>query len=85
MIAKAAVQVEDIKRNVIMTIPCHRHCDAFMILKEFGYEPKDYEIVEQGFLTETNLFLNRTQAKRHAQACGQDNSIGTELFSEDLW
>lgn len=87
MITRAAVQIEDLRRNTIMTIPCHRHCDAFAIMKEFGYEPhKDYAIVEQGFLTETGLFLNRVQAMKHARECGQVNTTEfSELYSEDLW
>lgn len=85
MISRAAVQIEDKRQNKIIIIPCHRHCDAFRILKEFGYKREEYDIIEQGFLTENDLFLSRTQAKRHARACGQDKSIGTELFSEDLW
>ena len=87
MITRAAVQIEDLKRNTIMTIPCHCHCDAFKIMKEFGYKPhEDYAIIEQGFLTDKDLFLNRAQALKHARECGQVDSIGfSELFSEDLW
>ena len=85
MITRAAVQFEDHRRNKVMIIPCHRHCDAFTIMKEFGYQPNEYDIIEQGFLTENGLFLNRTQAKQHALKCGQVETIGTELFSEELW
>ena len=32
-----------------ITIPCHRHCDAFQILKDFGYTKEDYQEIAQGF------------------------------------
>ena len=33
MIASAAVKIYDKRQNVIVTIPCHRHADAFQILE----------------------------------------------------
>lgn len=50
MIVKAAVKIFDKKQNKEIIIPCHRHSDAFLILKKFDYEPQqDYKIIAQGF------------------------------------
>jgi hypothetical protein len=87
MITKAAVTIFDYRQNKEILIPCHRHCDAFWILKEFGYNVNvDYKQCKQGFLTDKGEFLNRVEAKKHAQACGQivDTEF-SELYSEDLW
>ena len=41
--------------------------------------------VEQGFLTNTNLFVNRTEASKIAVDAGQCDSNNTYLYSEDLY
>ena len=44
MITRAAVKIKDLRQSKETIIPVHRHCDAFYILKEFGYKLKiDYE------------------------------------------
>ena len=49
MIASAAVKIYDKRQNVIVTIPCHRHADAFQILRDFGYRRFiDYNEIAQG-------------------------------------
>lgn len=87
MITSAAVKILDKRQNRIFCIPCHRHCDAFLILKEFGYQPAyDYDVMAQGFLDEYDNFYNRVEAKKHAQECHQVKETEfAELFSEDLW
>jgi hypothetical protein len=86
MITHAAVIIVDKRRNKECVIPCHRHCDAFYILKILGFKRSDYDIVAQGFLDENENFLTRVEAKRHAQACGQIiETEFSELYSEDLW
>lgn len=88
MIVKAAVKIFDIRQNKEWIIPCMRHCDAFYILKEFGYKKNtDYKELEQGFLDEYDNFYNRINAKKHAQKFNQlkENTSCAELFSEDLW
>ena len=66
-----------------------RHCDAFYILKEFGYTRDDYQELAQGFLDEHDTFYGRVAAYEHAWVHGQiqDDKIEhyKELFSEDLW
>jgi len=89
MITSAAVKILDKRQDKEIIIPVHRHCDAFYILKEFGYKPgKDYEMIEQGFLDAHDNFLNRVEAQKEAikekQLLKEAKEIG-ELFSEDLW
>ena len=43
----AAVKIYDKRQEKEIVIPCHRHCDAFVILKEFGYAIKDYQVLAQ--------------------------------------
>jgi len=88
MIVKAAVKIFDKRQNKEWIIPCHRHCDAFYILHEFGYkQSKDYVQIAQGFLDEHDNFYDRIAAKKHAQEFNQlkENTRCAELFSEDLY
>ena len=87
MITKAAVKILNLHTNEEMIIPCHRHCDAFYILKMFNMRRDiDYKEIEQGFLDEEDNFYNRVEAKQHAQVCHQvEETEFNELFSEDLW
>ena len=87
MIVKAAVKIYDKRQCKEFVIPCHRHCDAFYILHEFGYQQStDYMQIAQGFLDEHNQFYNRVDALQHAKDCKQiETAEYNELFSEDLW
>ena len=84
MIVSAAVKIYDKNQNKEIVIPCHRHCDAFYILKMFNI---DYDELEQGFLDQNDRFYNRIAAKKHAAECFQiqDSPLCAELYSEDLW
>lgn len=83
---RAAVKIHDQKQDKEIVIPCHRHCDAFVILKEFGYSSKDYKVLDQGFLDANDNFYNRIDARRSAIESGQIvDSEYPELYSEDLW
>lgn len=89
MITHSAVKIYDGKQHKEIIIPCLRHCDAFQILKEFGYcRGFDYAVIAQGFLDEHDNWYSRTEAFQHAVACHQiedkDNTI-KELYSEDVW
>lgn len=73
-----------------ITIPCHRHADAFYIISQFlDASEIDKEKTEQGFLTHDGTFLNRYDAMDEAIKCGQmmeeDKMRCAELYSEDLW
>ena len=99
MITRAAVKIKffdtDGTRDIIIT--CHRHCDAFQILKEFGfYKGSDYKELAQGFLNEKGEFLTRTEAYQEAVRYHQfldsyieehinDTITPTVLYSEDIW
>lgn len=86
MITKAAVIIFDKRQQKYVTMPVHRHCDAFYILKELNYRPNEYTVAAQGFLDEHDKFYNRVDAKKHAQECKQiEETEFNELFSEDLW
>lgn len=100
MVCRAAVKIYDKRQDKEMIIPCHRHCDAFLILKEFGYKKgEDYKEIEQGFLDEYDRFMSRTEAWWEAKNCDQfkqeyKNELAQEyyhlatlqqLFSEDIW
>ena len=91
MITSAAVKIFDRRQSKEVIIPCHRHADAFQILKDFGYRKNiDYEEIAQGFLTEKGVFLNRVAARSEAiihdqyKPCYPDENF-MELYSEDLW
>ena len=90
MIVRAAVKIRDLRQDKEIIIPCHRHCDAFQILHDFGYQIKAFKTLEQGFLDEKDNFYNRTEAWKHAYLHDQINPDAIEhtiqeLFSEDLW
>ena len=72
MVCRAAVKVLDLRQNKELTIPCHRHCDAFHILKEFGYRKSvDYKEIAQGFLNERDEFMTRIEAWMPCMHCKQ--------------
>lgn len=88
MITHAAVKF-NINANEVI-IPCHRHCDAFQIIKtlrpDLRIQCKDND---QGFLNEKDEFLTRQEAWVEACRCNQilnyEEAIPGELYSEDLW
>ena len=98
MIVRAAIKYQlyphdDTGGEVIL--PLHRHGDGGIILKALGFEPGDFKIIEQGFLTEEGEFLGRFDALCEAVECGQLSDLSDEQFemiiasdklmSEDLW
>ena len=90
-IARAAVKIFDKRQGKTIIIPCHRHCDAFQILRDFGYRKLiDYYEIDQGFLDAKDSYLNRIEAKQRVIQIGQkvtedfdDNC--SELYPEELW
>ena len=89
MITKAAVMVLNLHTKKEMIIPCHRHCDAFYILKMFNMRRDiDYVELAQGFLDENDKFYNRVDAWHEAYKYRQLKMIDPschELYSEDVW
>lgn len=90
-IVKAAVKILDKRQGKTIIIPCHRHGDAFQILKEFGYRKIiDYIEISQGFLDADGNYLDRFEAKERVIQINQKtteyfDADRSELDSEDLW
>ena len=97
MIISAAVKILLKKENREVTIPCHRHGDAYKILKDLGFHPSDFETVKHGFIAYgagpnnrsagIETLLDRKEALAHAKRVHQiTTSISEdELYSEDLY
>ena len=102
MVAKACVIVDIPNRYLPelkdrITIPCHRHADAYEILNALGYrDGKEYTAVAEGFLDENDNFMTRAEAFEEALRCEQLNETfynseavaavrSRILYSEDLW
>lgn len=87
--AALKVQVEGLDHTTI--IPCIRHCNGFKILEDLGYAPKTkYKVLEQGFLTQDNIFMDRREAWNYVCDIGQLPATllrygSGELYSEDLY
>lgn len=80
---------QSIEDEVIM--PCWRHRHVREVLEKHGYVyGKDFEIIEEGFLTDKFQYLGRAAAADHAYECGQlvedaETDRIDKLMSEDLW
>lgn len=97
MIISSAVKILLKKENREVVIPCHRHGDAYKILKDLGFQPSDFTTVKQGFIAYdvdpddsfngTETFLDRKEALVHAKMNHQilTSMSDDELYSEDLW
>ena len=91
--AALLVQLENVKDPVI--VPCIRHGDGILLIRQLGFAPKTkYKILKQGFVTHKGEFLDRYESYEHAIDCGQlsqtvrwhkEDSGETELYSEDLY
>ena len=96
MIVSAAVKFR-MNDGREITMPVHRHGDAYQIMHDLGFKTSDFKTISQGFLcsipdpedhfNETYGYMNRLEAFKHARACGQieESLSDTELYSEDLW
>lgn len=67
-----------------------RHNHVLELMRNHGLEKRvTWPFDEQGFLTDTGMFLDRRQALRHAVISGEVplewEETHTQLFSEDLW
>lgn len=89
MILCSALKLHDeLEPDIIL--PCYRHSDGFIILKDLKVNYKQFEIT-QGFITSNGTFLNRKEAYQEALRCGQIPTqlrickTLNELFSEDLY
>lgn len=91
--AALELQVEGLPYTTI--VPCWRHGKGYEILRDLGYQAqRKYKVKAEGFINHKGEFLNRKEALKHAQECGQlsathryyqeDHNIN-ELYSEDLY
>lgn len=89
--AALKVQIEGLSYTTI--IPCYRHGDGYKIIADFKMQKKA-TVLEEGFISNTGEFLNRTDAYVHAVQCGQltqttrwykEDHGDRELYSEDLY
>ena len=67
----------------------YRHCNCIEIASMI-FTRKEMIGHIQGFLTNNNRFVDRVEARKIAESCGQllsadITSNGDELFSEDVW
>lgn len=89
--AALLIQIEGLDHTTV--VPCRRHSDGYVLLKDLGYKPQThYEILEDGFIDHKGEFLNRYDAWTHVVECGQVGMTVKEtqlqkgiLFSEDLY
>jgi len=85
MITHVAIKYDNL--SYILVKP-NRHGDLIkMMAQEFSM--KKETMGEQGFYSPDTGFLNRKDALKHVEECGQELIRKThpkdELFSEDLW
>ena len=90
MILAAAIKFHIDKTDETVVLCGCRHGDIFDQLKRLGFRPREgYTEIAQGFITNTVVFLTRSEAYDHAKECGQlpekPNIYDDRLFSEDLW
>lgn len=93
MIICAALLLENKETKEQVVMPCFRHGNGFQMMQEFCLRDK-WKVIEQGFITHENVFLNRTEAYADAILCGQlsaankwykEDNREVELYSEDLY
>jgi len=76
MIEAAAIR----KNGIIYT--GRRHCEILCDRsRPFGF----LKSAEQGFITDTGVFMNREEAGKHAFQCGQIPKLTMRLFSENIF
>ena len=91
--AAIKVQVEGLEHETI--IPCHRHSDAFHLIKDLNYGSKNKcKIIAEGFISSDGFFYDSKQAFEYAIHHNQLSQTvkshklwlnETELHSEDLY
>lgn len=66
----------------------YRHCNCIEHLGNLYERERIVQLgIIQGFLTNNNRFVDRVEAKKIAESCGQmlHTSRKSELYSEDVW
>jgi len=76
-------QPKNIDKGIV--ISGRRHHNCFATISSLGIDRKDFEDQTQGFLTNTDLFVDRKKGGEIAYKAGQTKELKTRLFSEDLY
>lgn len=80
---------KNIKTGFVICGHRHHNCiDIFAKIVGFPYSEEAFKILrteEQGFLTNTNRFVDREEAGEIAFAAGQTKELIKRLHSEDLY
>jgi hypothetical protein len=71
MVCRAAVKIYDKRQDKEMIIPCHRHCDAFQILHDFGYKKGEFDQKTAGHGTKSKKYVKKYSKK----ACNLKNCV----------
>lgn len=82
MIVTSAIEMDGKIYTSLSKSPC-RHSD--IIIEYAGKIRFPHYKAIQGFLTDNNRFLSRSQAAEHAFQCGQIKEPTNTILSEDLW
>jgi len=87
-IVAAAIKFRQIENEEFEVWTGRRHAEIFDFMHSNGIK-YDKTSAIQGFVTDTNEFVNRYEAKKIAVAANQlivpESSTHAELFSEDVW
>lgn len=93
MLLFAALRIKTTQNGESIIIPCIRHGEGYKLLRELDKDRK-YKYIEEGFINNKNIFMNREESLKHAIDCGQlsqtvlwniEDQNRTELYSEDLY
>ena len=71
MIICAAMRLNAFDEYPDTIVPCRRHCDGFIILRNLMQNTRYKGHVDEGFINHNGKFLTRQEAYREAYNCGQ--------------
>lgn len=80
-----AHQPVNIKRGFVICGKRHHNCFALLSVFSINGSAKTWKSISQGFLTNTDRFVNRKEAAQIAFESKQINQMKEELLSEDLY
>ena len=91
--AAIKVQVEGLEHETI--IPCHRHSNAFHLIKDLNYGSKNKcRVIAEGFISSDGFFYDSKEAFKYVLHHNQLSKTvktqklmrnDTQLYSEDLY
>lgn len=78
-------QPKNIKSGLVICGRRHHNCFAIYTALRGAPKGKSDIVVIQGFLTNTDRFVDREEALKIALNAGQTTTTNSQLFSEDLY